>query len=422
MLFKAPDNRLKIIRISKELLINLLVNPILDGDTIRALLVQGVPQDAKVVDLSLEASYATNQVMVKVWSSEFPVVEEACTIPELEFTVEERQIPVYTRSRPELWLDLNQQNSTDEQIKKVEEAIKTLYEGSTLAWQSLPTYAPAIESLAPTPTLDMYVQISKDMEEWKQKWSESVDTTPSDMDWGKIVIEHRAKLANAASLIKQKLAEFFPYGWEENPNPWQTAQQLVDMAAIDLVYVGEAYLWKIPSRQGKICEVWRLDPGEVHTSALTKDEKVIMHHIKTEGKFVSVPKDEVERITFQDGISPDANRGYLSSLDWNIPGAHIEQDPNSPYYGHMVAPWASEAPPIHTTVEESYQGEDATLTILLDWKDLPELEKWVYEGTLYHSQFPNLRASKLKLLERMTGFTSDQARVKVWFEKARSGI
>ena len=88
-LFRAPDRRFRVLWITPELLMDLVINPRAEGDVIRALTVQGIPDDAKIEGISYDFYRAA--VGLRVWSASFDVVEDAGLPPDLSVTISEQR-------------------------------------------------------------------------------------------------------------------------------------------------------------------------------------------------------------------------------------------------------------------------------------------------------------------------------------------
>jgi hypothetical protein len=97
-LFKAPDRRFKMLRVTYDVLADLLFNTRMKPDqtpwgpadngpfgTIRALEIDGIPPDARVEAIALDAINAT--ASLRIWSASFPEVHPSEYAPELQFTL-----------------------------------------------------------------------------------------------------------------------------------------------------------------------------------------------------------------------------------------------------------------------------------------------------------------------------------------------
>jgi len=74
------SGKLKICYISMACLVGLLRNGA-DGKFVK---IDGLPEDAMILDISPHYKFANNWLTIKVWSDSFDSLPEASTIPELE--------------------------------------------------------------------------------------------------------------------------------------------------------------------------------------------------------------------------------------------------------------------------------------------------------------------------------------------------
>lgn len=75
-------DREKILRLSKDVLLELLR---LDGTSLIS--IEGMPEDAQITGVSDRAWFSNDDIGIKVWSSEFPILGDAEPLPGLQLTV-----------------------------------------------------------------------------------------------------------------------------------------------------------------------------------------------------------------------------------------------------------------------------------------------------------------------------------------------
>jgi hypothetical protein len=94
-LFKAPEPRYKLLRVSLGLflegtLFNTRLSP--DGGAVHAVEIEGLPADARAEALSYDQ--LRDHVLVRVWSSEFPLLEVCEPAPEMDLVIRSRVFAV----------------------------------------------------------------------------------------------------------------------------------------------------------------------------------------------------------------------------------------------------------------------------------------------------------------------------------------
>lgn len=104
--FDKTEARFKVLKLSPELLFSGLFRPLLEIGTdarwearpefmkgfVRCLQVKGWPKDAQIQASTCD--FMTNQIWFRVWSAEFPVVEEGYVSPDLIVEITEHRFDV----------------------------------------------------------------------------------------------------------------------------------------------------------------------------------------------------------------------------------------------------------------------------------------------------------------------------------------
>ena len=97
--FEPAERRYRIMAVAPELLMNLTINPQLDGDDIRALTVDGLPADVRIQAVCW--SDEKRCFLFRLHSDTWDVVEECTAIPAVTVTVTAHQLRVDRTEQPE---------------------------------------------------------------------------------------------------------------------------------------------------------------------------------------------------------------------------------------------------------------------------------------------------------------------------------
>lgn len=97
-LFQQRERRYKVVRVSPDLLMNFLFNPLKTPNGLSYLSVTDdkgapLPDDLQVEAMSVDAYFGNNDIALRVWSSTFPIVDECCIADELRLLITRHDIP-----------------------------------------------------------------------------------------------------------------------------------------------------------------------------------------------------------------------------------------------------------------------------------------------------------------------------------------